>query len=121
VDLFGGGVGTWVCTILGGDEYPPELAEHVLVAGVSFGGVPAGAIPVVSHDGGVVAGQVVPDDHQALGEQAERDGALDGQPCAVAGFTDAGDVFSVGEGDLGGSAGGVAVPPADWPGCAGLL
>ncbi|MDT7683508.1 MAG: hypothetical protein QOG57_3818 [Pseudonocardiales bacterium] len=92
--LFGGGIDLRVCTIFGGDEDPSELDEHVLVAGVGLGGIPASPASVLGHDGGVVAGQVVPDDDQALGEQPERDGALDGQAGAVAGFADAGEPVS---------------------------
>jgi len=41
LDLFGGGLGGRVCTILGGDQDSAEGDEHVLVAGVGLGGVPA--------------------------------------------------------------------------------
>jgi hypothetical protein len=58
--------------------------------------------------GGVVAGEVVPDDHDALGVETERDGAFHGALAAVAGFADAGGVLGVAERDLDGPAGGVS-------------
>src|SRR5262249_38071038 len=49
-----------------------------------------------------VAGEVVPGDHQGLGEQGEGDGALHGGRGAVTGLTSAGDGFGVTEGDFDG-------------------
>jgi hypothetical protein len=44
----------------------------------------------------VVAGEVVPDDDDALGVEAEGDGAFDGVAGAVAGLADAGGLFKAG-------------------------
>lgn len=68
LDFLWGRLGALVCTILGGDQHPAELDEHVVVAGAGFGGVPAGVGAPVGDDGGVGSGEVVPDDDQALGE-----------------------------------------------------
>ncbi|MBW6437233.1 hypothetical protein KZ829_26205 [Actinoplanes hulinensis] len=56
-----------------------------------------------------VAVQGVPEDDDALGVEAERDGAFDGLPGAVAGLADAGDLFGAFEGDFDTPSGGVAV------------
>jgi hypothetical protein len=81
-----------------GDEYPAELADHVLVAGMSLGGIPAGSVAAVGHEAGRVPGQVVPDDHQALNHKPEGHGAFHGAADAVAGFPDTGDLLGVSEG-----------------------
>jgi hypothetical protein len=67
-----------------------------------------GAVPAVADHAGVVAGEVVPDDHDALGVEAEGHGPFHCRSSAVAGLTDAGDLFGDFERDLDGPAGGVA-------------
>jgi hypothetical protein len=52
----------------------------------------------------VVAGEVISDDHDALGVEPERDDAFHGFATAVAGSADAGGVLGVMEGDLDGPA-----------------
>src|SRR5205823_12552032 len=67
-----------------------------------------GVVAAVPDDGGVVAGEVVPDGDDALGVEPERHGSFDGGAGAVTGLADAGDLFGVFEGDLDGPAAGVA-------------
>ena len=70
-----------------------------MVGRVSLGGVPGRTVAAISDDVGVVAGEVVPDDHDALGVEPERRGAFDGPAGAVAGLADTGDLFGVLERD----------------------
>src|SRR5262249_46213079 len=70
--------------------------------GAGLGRVPGRLVAAAAHDGGAMAGEVVPGDHQGLGEQGEGDGALDGTGGAGAGLTGAGDGFGGAGGDFGG-------------------
>lgn len=71
MDLFGGRVDLRVCTKLRGDEHSTQLDQHVLIAGMRLGRVPARPLPVFVHDAGRVASEVEPDDHQALDETSQ--------------------------------------------------
>ena len=82
----------------GGDEDAAELGEHVLEGGFGLGVVPGLGAAAGGGAGVVVAVPGVPGDDQGVGEQGERDGALDGAAGAVAGFAGAEDVAGVGEG-----------------------
>ena len=68
VDFFGGGLAGHPRVKLRGDQDPPELDDHVGVGGAGLGGVPGCPVAAVAGDGGAVPGQVVPVDHDALGE-----------------------------------------------------
>src|SRR6266498_5602822 len=92
----------------GGDEEAAELDDHVEVGRFGLGGVPGG-VPAAGGDVvGVLCGEGVPAGDQAVGDESEGDGVLDGAAGAVAGLAEAGDLFGVVEGDLDGPAGGVA-------------
>src|SRR4029450_7076963 len=93
---------------LGGDQDSTQLDDHVLVVGLGLGAVPRCVGAALGGDVGVVAVQGVPDDHEALGDQSERDGSFDRFGGAVVGFADTGDLFRVFYGDLDARPGGVA-------------
>ncbi|MGC9669797.1 hypothetical protein ACNTMW_25040 [Planosporangium sp. 12N6] len=76
-DFLMAGLAGYFGLILGGDEDPAEFDDHVEVGRALLGGVPGRMIPLVADDVGVVAGEGVPDDDDALGVEAERDGAFD--------------------------------------------
>lgn len=57
------------------DDRAGELGEHVVEAGLGLAGVPGGAAAVVGDNLLVVAVLGVPDDDQAVGDQAEGQGA----------------------------------------------
>ncbi len=92
----------------GGDESPAELDNHVEVGGLGLGAVPGSVCPSLFSDLRSVAVVGVPDDHQSLGDQPERDGAGHGGRGAVAGLADAGNLTRVFESDLDRPAGWVA-------------
>src|SRR6266567_2621096 len=117
VDFFGGGLAGNPGVKLRGDQDPPQLCDHVDVGGAGLGGVPGCPAAAVAGDSGAVPGQVVPDDHDALGEQREGDGALHGARPAVAGLAGAGDVLGVTDRDLDGPA--ASVTGDDLPGGGG--
>jgi fermentation-respiration switch protein FrsA (DUF1100 family) len=102
VNFFGGGLAGHPWVKLRGDQDPPQLDDHVDVGGAGFGGIPGRPVTAGTGDGGAVPGQVVPDDHDGLGEQGEGDRALDGAGPAVAGLASAGDVLGVADGDFDG-------------------
>jgi hypothetical protein len=91
----------------GGDKGAAELGEHVFEGWFGLGVIPGLCAAAGVDAGRGVAVPGVPGDDQGAGEQGERDGALDGAGCAVAGLAGAGDVAGVGEGLLDGPAGGV--------------
>jgi hypothetical protein len=94
-DLFVGWLAGRFGLILGGDQDPSQLDDHVEVGRVSLGGVPGCAVAAVADDAGVVAGEVVRDDDDALRVETEGYGAFDGLAGAVACFADAGYLFGV--------------------------
>jgi hypothetical protein len=67
--LFGGGLDQGVCTKLRRYQHAPELITRL-----DLRPVPARPLPMLFYNTGWVASEVVPDDHQALDEHAERRG-----------------------------------------------
>jgi len=81
----------------GGDDDAAQLDHHALEGRLGLGGVPTGAGRVV---GGVLQGVAVagvPEDDEAVGDQSEGHGALDGAAQAVARLSDAQDAPGVEE------------------------
>jgi hypothetical protein len=84
-----GSAGQYFRLILGGDQDSAQFGDHVEVRRVSFGGAPRRAVAAIANHVRVAAGEVVPNDHDALGVEAERHRPVHRWLAAVAGFADA--------------------------------
>src|SRR2546421_3422497 len=98
--FFGGGVSVLSAKKPGGDQGAAELDDHVEVGGLGLVAVPRCLGATVGGDVGAVAVVGVPQHHDALGDQSERDSAGHRAGGAVTCLAHAGDLLRVFERDL---------------------